>query len=65
MLEAEPRCRRCGGIVPRDAERFTHVLPLRKEDDEAAIVLVMCGPCGSGFRTVNDRDEYARLVFFG
>ncbi len=65
MLDEEPRCRRCGGRVPAGAQRFTHVLTHCTGDGEAAVVLVMCGPCGSGFGTVRDRDEYARLVHFG
>ena len=64
-MEAGARCRRCGAQVSVDAERFTHVLPLRGEHGDRAVQLVMCHPCGAAFSTLRDRDEYARLVYFG
>jgi hypothetical protein len=65
MIEAEARCRRCGARVPKEAEQFAHLLPVQSTCEASAVVLVMCRPCGSGFPTVRDRDEYARLVYFG
>ncbi len=60
------RCRRCGvEVAAGDADRFTHVLPLEGEHGTGAVHLVMCAPCGIAFPTVRDRDEYARLVYFG
>ncbi len=60
------RCRRCGAEVAGDADRFMHVLPLDSETGVVHVVeLLMCVPCGTGFPTLRDRDEYARLVYFG
>jgi hypothetical protein len=64
-VKAGARCRRCGAEVSVAAERFTHVLPLRGEHGDGAVHLVMCLPCGVAFATLRDRDEYARLVYFG
>ncbi len=65
MTEAGARCRRCGAEVSREAEQYSHVLPLEAEHGATAVQLVMCLPCGAGFATLRDRDEYARLVYFG
>jgi DNA-directed RNA polymerase subunit RPC12/RpoP len=59
------RCRRCGAEVSGDAERYVHVLPVEGEPGGRAVQLVMCLPCGAGFASLRERDEYARLVYFG
>ncbi len=64
-MNAGARCRRCGASVSSDAERFTHVLTVAAEHGPQAVVLVMCRPCGAAFPSIRDRDEYARLVYFG
>ncbi len=63
--KATTHCRRCGTALSPDAERFTHVLVLHTEHGPREVPLPMCRPCGSGFSTVRDRDEYARLTYFG
>ncbi len=64
-IEVGSSCRRCGAPVPLDQDPFTHVLALRTENGLREVLLVMCRPCGEGFATLRDRDEYARLTFFG
>ena len=48
-----------------DAEPFTHVLVLRTDGGPHEVRLLMCRPCGAGFSTLADRDEYVRLAYFG
>jgi hypothetical protein len=59
------RCRRCGSPVTLDAEPFSHVLVLRTDHGPHEVRLLMCRPCGTGFSTLRDRDEYVRLAYFG
>lgn len=65
IMDLGKRCRRCGTALSPDADRFTHVLVVHTEHGPRDVPLSMCRPCGSGFSTVRDRDEYARLTYFG
>jgi len=44
---------------------LAHHLFVRVDGEVREVVLRMCHPCGAGFPTVRDRDEYARLTYFG
>jgi len=61
----EGRCRRCGAGVEEAPAALAHHLFVRVDGEVREVVLRMCHPCGAGFPTVRDRDEYARLTYFG